>query len=93
MAVEKRLYELTDIAEATSLKLATIRQYIHQKRIASIKLGRRRLVRKEELDRICTEGISSNPEVMGAKRTKKATVVTAKARRAKALAKKSSVQQ
>ena len=56
MAIQK-LYELSEVAEQTSLTLGTVRQYVSSGVIPALYLGRKRVVREDVLERICTEGL------------------------------------
>ncbi len=56
MAV-KKLYGLSEVAEWTGLTLGTVRQYVSSGIIPALYLGRKRVVREDVLERICTEGL------------------------------------
>jgi len=53
----KRLYELPEVAEMTSLKLGTVRQFVSMGIIPALYLGRKRVVTAEVVDQICREGL------------------------------------
>jgi excisionase family DNA binding protein len=52
--------ELLDIREAagyTRLQKSTIRAWIHQRRLPSVKLGRRVFLRRKDLDRLISKSV------------------------------------
>ena len=59
MRIGKRLYELTEVAEATGLRLGTVRQYVSHGVIPALYLGRKRVVRADVLEKICNEGLKT----------------------------------
>lgn len=56
MAIQK-LYELSEVAELTGLKLGSVRQYVSNGVIPALYLGRKRVVRADVLEKICNEGL------------------------------------
>jgi excisionase family DNA binding protein len=56
MPIEK-LYELSEAAEITGLKLGTVRQFVSRGIIEARYLGRKRVIPASVLERICTEGL------------------------------------
>ncbi len=60
MAIQK-LYELTEVAETTGLKLGSVRQYVARGVIPALYLGRKRVVKHDVLERICEEGLKIQP--------------------------------
>jgi len=61
MAIQK-LYELSQVAEITGLTLGSVRQYVARGVIPALYLGRKRVVRADVLERICTEGLTTTPK-------------------------------
>jgi len=61
MAVQK-LYELAQVAETTGLKLSTVRVYVSNGVIPALYLGRKRVVRADVLEKICTEGLQTKTD-------------------------------
>jgi hypothetical protein len=57
--VTKRLYNLAEVAEITSLSLGSVRQYVWQGIIPALYLGRKRMVSAEVLEKICMDGIKT----------------------------------
>ena len=55
----QKLYELGEVAEVTGLKLGSVRQYVSRGVIPALFLGRKRVVRADVLERICTEGLKT----------------------------------
>jgi hypothetical protein len=55
----QKLYELWEVSELTGLKLNSVRQYVANGIIPALYLGRKRVVRADVLERICTEGLST----------------------------------
>ena len=62
MSEIQKLYDLTEVAEITGLTLGSVRQYISRGVIPALYLGRRRVVRAEVLEKICTEGLKTKKE-------------------------------
>ena len=60
----KRLHELREVAEITGLKLGTVRQYVSNGIIPALYLGRKRVVRADVLEKICTEGLKTKKEAL-----------------------------
>jgi hypothetical protein len=58
VAIEK-LYELSEFAELTGLKLGTVRQYVSAGIIPALYLGRKRVVAASVVERICSEGLQT----------------------------------
>ena len=58
MAIEK-LYELSEFAELSGLKLGTVRQYVSNGIIEALRLGRKRVIPASIVERICTEGLDT----------------------------------
>jgi excisionase family DNA binding protein len=54
---EIRLFKLEDVAERLALSIWTVRQYVQRGVIPSVKIGQRRLVRSNDLNRIACEGL------------------------------------
>lgn len=65
--IEKRLYDVPEFSEIVGLALGTTYQYIHENIIPAIYVGRRRMITKETLDRICTEGLKTTKRQREAK--------------------------
>jgi hypothetical protein len=59
LAIKKMCYPLSEVAEATGWKLNTVRQYVANGLIPALYLGRKRVVRADVLERICTEGLAT----------------------------------
>ncbi|PRE88266.1 helix-turn-helix domain-containing protein [Burkholderia gladioli] len=49
-ALESGLLTMKDVAQASGYEQVTVQQWVHSGRLASVKVGRRRLVRREDLD-------------------------------------------
>ncbi len=49
---KKRLLSIEDVATQLSLKIPTIRLWAAQRKISSVKLGRRRLIPADEVERL-----------------------------------------
>ena len=60
--VIQQLYDLSMVSEVTGLTLGTVRQYVSSGVIPALYLGRKRVVRAEVLERICTEGLITKKE-------------------------------
>lgn len=54
---DDRVYVADEVAELTRLSLGAVRKMFADGRIATIKLGARRVVTADEMRRILTEGI------------------------------------
>jgi Helix-turn-helix domain len=65
MAIQK-LYELSQVAEITGLTLGSVRQYVARGVIPALYLGRKRVVRADVLERICTEGLTTTTKSVNA---------------------------
>ena len=61
MAIQK-LYELAEAAEIIGLKLGSLRQYVSNGIIPALYLGRKRVIRADVLEKICTEGLRTKKE-------------------------------
>jgi hypothetical protein len=55
--MEKKLYDLSEVAAATGLTLGSVRQYVARGVLPAINIGRRRFMRACDLERICSEGL------------------------------------
>jgi len=53
----QKLYELSEAAEIIGLKLGSLRQYVSNGIIPALYLGRKRVIRADVLEKICTEGL------------------------------------
>ena len=51
---------LSEIAEITRVSLSTVRHWVRQGRLASVKPGRRRLVHRDALNRMLNRGAKPN---------------------------------
>ena len=71
MAIQK-LYELSEVAEITGLTLGTVRQYVSNGVIPALYLGRKRVVRADVLEKICSEGLKTNHEEQTSKSERRA---------------------
>lgn len=56
----KKLHSIKDAAEALGISIASLRSHATKGDIRTVKLGRRRLVPIEELDRISREGFDTS---------------------------------
>jgi hypothetical protein len=61
MAIQQ-LYDLRAVAELTGLTLGSVRQYVANGVIPALYLGRKRVVRADVLEKICTEGLKTKRE-------------------------------
>jgi len=61
----QKLYELREVAETTGLTLGTVRQYVCSGVIPALRLGRKRVVRADVLEKICTEGLRTKKTTKG----------------------------
>jgi hypothetical protein len=64
VAVQK-LYELREVADIIGLTLGSVRQYVARGVIPALHLGRKRVVRADVLEKICTEGLRTKKENTG----------------------------
>jgi len=46
----RRFLRLAEVAAETGMALGTVRSWVHERRLASVKLGRRRLVARTDLE-------------------------------------------
>jgi excisionase family DNA binding protein len=60
----QKLYELSEVADITGLTLGTVRQYVSNGVIPALYLGRKRVVRAEVPERICSEGLKTKKKEM-----------------------------
>lgn len=51
MSLLPRLYTLQEVAEYTRAPLSTVRSWVYDRRLPTVKLGRHRLVREPDLAR------------------------------------------
>ena len=56
MAVERMAYSIAEVLEAVPISRATLMRMLAAKQIQSVKLGRRTLIPREELERLLREG-------------------------------------
>jgi excisionase family DNA binding protein len=56
-AAEERLNDLETTARRLSVSIWTVRRWVQNGRLASVKLGARRLVTESEIQRAITEGL------------------------------------
>ncbi len=57
-----RLLRVAEFAEETGLAEITVRKWIRQERLASVKLGRARRIPSSELRRLEQEGLAPRPD-------------------------------
>jgi excisionase family DNA binding protein len=53
-----RVLSIAGFAQQTTLSVPTIKMWIHRGRIAHVKLGRRTVIPRSELDRLFTENLT-----------------------------------
>lgn len=53
---------IEEVADACRASVGTVRHWIRTKRLPSLRLGRRRLVRREDLDRFLRSAATEGPE-------------------------------
>jgi excisionase family DNA binding protein len=56
------LMSLSRAAEVLDISIWTIRAWVQQGKIQSVKLGARRMIRESEISRVITEGINNEVE-------------------------------
>jgi excisionase family DNA binding protein len=55
--MQKSLFALNEVAVITGLSIHTIRAWAHTGKIPSIKMGRRRMVKKDDLEAMVNSGV------------------------------------
>jgi len=59
VAIEKKCYEIPEFAEATGMKVGTVRQYVANGIIPALYLGPKRVITAATLEKICKEGLQT----------------------------------
>jgi excisionase family DNA binding protein len=57
LANNERLHSLNTVADRLSVSIWTIRKWVQDGKLASLRLGARRLVKESEVQRAITEGL------------------------------------